>query len=885
MTVYSQPITDIAGAGDQSRFWFYREDNLSPSADESEIITGSWVDVQPVAGVLTTPPLKPGPAKVSWGGKAYDLVIPDVPDDEPIPLWPDIQNYVPQPGPVVSAAVAAKEAAEAARDAAQEILADVESGVVPDSGVAARVAEEGSATRTAVDARVEAVGNGIYAPVDATGSTNRVVIIGPSLEEQNGQGAIALDPDFSVPSKTAMRARGWFTWCNGFLGNILNLAKNSGVGGNKFFEMRARFATDVLAYDPDVVIIGSPTNDVGADRALADILADLEWMIEQCRAVGAVVIVLNIPPRITFTSAARRLTVAEYNRYVAALSATRKGVLGVDTWRCLADPLSGFPVPATTVDGTHYSIAGAAILGKSIADQIRHLFTNKPGQTSFSVDPRRFMDNPALLSNGSGWTALAGSTVTYTQEVGGYGNEATATFSGNASATAVFGLTRTVDIASGLFFVADVIQATARVKWSSMVALAGDIQCQPVLMLEQLTSGGSVIKTARALWSNSTEWATWPSGNTVVQPTPTAGDMVLSTWQSTIASNCTQVRLTIGWMGAASATVKISELSPLKDSASTIAHPSPAPANTLPTPVITETITNLTASVSGTSSTDGDGSIVAYAWNFGDGTTASGATASHTYATAGSKTVTLTVTDNAGGTNSTSKSITVTDPPAVTRDDPGVSGYSFRWVADEVTAADGTAVASLADWESGKNLANATLASQPTVQTVAGERVIRFDGTDDFLSVTGLTAWGSCVVIGRYVSDAPDAVAGIFSATDGKPGLQRGTSATSYRGTVVWTGARSVTAPSGVTLPNGTWFCFAMRNTNGDARYEQNGSAVTLATADAVETATTFQIGRRNTAYGKVEIAEVILYPGQLTDAHMASIYAAARANHPALLP
>ncbi|WP_368681057.1 SGNH/GDSL hydrolase family protein [Rhodococcus opacus] len=162
MTVYSQAITDIAGAGDQSRFWFYREDNLSPSADESAIITGGWVDVQPVDGVLTTPSLTPGPAKVSWGGQAYDLIIPDHPDDDPIPLWPDIQNYLPQPGPVVSAAVAAKEAAVAARDAAQEILADVESGVVPDAGVAARVAASGSATRTAVEARVRAVGDATY---------------------------------------------------------------------------------------------------------------------------------------------------------------------------------------------------------------------------------------------------------------------------------------------------------------------------------------------------------------------------------------------------------------------------------------------------------------------------------------------------------------------------------------------------------------------------------------------------------------------------------------------------------------------------------------------------------------------------------------------------
>ncbi|MFE5699990.1 SGNH/GDSL hydrolase family protein [Rhodococcus koreensis] len=130
MTVYSQPVIDIAGAGDHSRFWFYREDNLSPSEDESVIITGGWVGVLPVAGVLTTPSLKPGPAKVSWGGKEYDLVIRDHPDNDPIPLWPDIQNYIAPPAPVVNAAQTAATRAESAASDAADALALIGSGTL-----------------------------------------------------------------------------------------------------------------------------------------------------------------------------------------------------------------------------------------------------------------------------------------------------------------------------------------------------------------------------------------------------------------------------------------------------------------------------------------------------------------------------------------------------------------------------------------------------------------------------------------------------------------------------------------------------------------------------------------------------------------------------------
>ena len=60
-------------------------------------------------------------------------------------------------------------------------------------------------------------------------------------------------------------------------------------------------------------------------------------------------------------------------------------------------------------------------------------------------------------------------------------------------------------------------------------------------------------------------------------------------------------------------------------------------------------------------STDPDGWIVSYAWDFGDGTSAVGKSATNTYTTSTARTFTawLTVTDNAGGTDTTSRFITV----------------------------------------------------------------------------------------------------------------------------------------------------------------------------------------------------------------------------------
>jgi PKD repeat protein len=67
----------------------------------------------------------------------------------------------------------------------------------------------------------------------------------------------------------------------------------------------------------------------------------------------------------------------------------------------------------------------------------------------------------------------------------------------------------------------------------------------------------------------------------------------------------------------------------------------------------------------GVTVTGGDGHY-SYAWAFGDGGTATGATPTHTYSTAGTRTVSVTVTDGLGQTATTSRSLTVVNPPVIT---------------------------------------------------------------------------------------------------------------------------------------------------------------------------------------------------------------------------
>jgi len=78
----------------------------------------------------------------------------------------------------------------------------------------------------------------------------------------------------------------------------------------------------------------------------------------------------------------------------------------------------------------------------------------------------------------------------------------------------------------------------------------------------------------------------------------------------------------------------------------------------------TTAILGTPVSFDGSESADSDGSIETYEWEFGDGSTATGETVTHTYESVGTYDATLTVVDDAGGANSTTVEITVSDLPS-----------------------------------------------------------------------------------------------------------------------------------------------------------------------------------------------------------------------------
>ncbi|MGY1708517.1 PKD domain-containing protein [Geodermatophilus sp. SYSU D00758] len=129
--------------------------------------------------------------------------------------------------------------------------------------------------------------------------------------------------------------------------------------------------------------------------------------------------------------------------------------------------------------------------------------------------------------------------------------------------------------------------------------------------------------------------------------------------------------------------------------------PEPVP-NAAPTAAFTATPADLTVALDGSGSADADGRVVSHAWDFGDGSSGTGATSSHTYAAAGTYQVRLTVTDDAGGTGTVTRAVTVTapvtpppaeeppteEPPA---EEPAVQPLAADAFEREVTSGLGTA--------------------------------------------------------------------------------------------------------------------------------------------------------------------------------------------------
>jgi len=127
------------------------------------------------------------------------------------------------------------------------------------------------------------------------------------------------------------------------------------------------------------------------------------------------------------------------------------------------------------------------------------------------------------------------------------------------------------------------------------------------------------------------------------------GETISYTFSSTGSYN---VELTVtdneGAVGSATKTIIVTET------------PNQSPIASF-TAIPTSGVVPLEVFFDASSSYDPDGNIVSYAWDFKDGNAGSGKIVNHTFSSTGNYNVKLTVTDDKGATDSTTKTITVTE--------------------------------------------------------------------------------------------------------------------------------------------------------------------------------------------------------------------------------
>jgi acyl-CoA thioesterase I len=117
----------------------------------------------------------------------------------------------------------------------------------------------------------------------ATGEPLVIVAIGSS----STAGAGASSPAASYPSRLALELKKLFP------GHDITVL-NRGVNGEETHDMMARFATGVIAEHPQLVLWQVGTNSVLRDHSLDTHAAELHQGIEQLKAIGADVVLIDL---------------------------------------------------------------------------------------------------------------------------------------------------------------------------------------------------------------------------------------------------------------------------------------------------------------------------------------------------------------------------------------------------------------------------------------------------------------------------------------------------------------------------------------------------------------------------------------------------------------
>lgn len=293
---------------------------------------------------------------------------------------------------------------------------------------------------------------------------NRTIFIGDSITAASGGGAF----------QSMFWGPGWVYAATFAARGSVQLLWNAGISGNTTTQMSARFAADVVANNPDVVVILGGTNDVPGVTAgttpLATVRSNLQSMVSASRAAGILPVLCLIPPRAD--TAPNAASVQRINAMIRSL-AQQNDVTVVDFYSVLVNPSNGGYASGLSGDGIHPSASGMTVMAnKFLADTVDVFGPSAVYQMQSANDP---------LPVVAGGMSLSVPFMTY-----GYGSAPAATVGTASGGTDIIGNWTTIAQPSGTgfsvissgsattgFAVGDLMAFSCRIQTTGLTASGG----------------------------------------------------------------------------------------------------------------------------------------------------------------------------------------------------------------------------------------------------------------------------------------------------------------------------------------------------------------------------------------------------------------------------
>lgn len=195
-------------------------------------------------------------------------------------------------------------------------------------------------------------------------------------------------------------------------GGRIQIVRNAGVGGNTSGQMITRFDEDITPYAPGVVVLRAGTNDLTGlaspldpgqvSERLEQYKTNIVALVAKVRQIGAAPVLMSVPPSSGSQDPQRQQFIFRQNAWLRGYCA-QQGIIFIDDFVALADPLTGQYVPGYTDDGVHPNAAGVKASSTYVIDRLGdRLSPSVAVRPVGNADPFNLIPNGLLLDWASG---------------------------------------------------------------------------------------------------------------------------------------------------------------------------------------------------------------------------------------------------------------------------------------------------------------------------------------------------------------------------------------------------------------------------------------------------------------------------------------------------